>query len=160
MMRRFLLPGICPISNLMIVKWNTEQHWHCNDQSTYNQRKKILHISEVCLIDQIFIPIIRKPSLYSLVTSSSFFSCLPPLERSLDSIGRSRQESLSSVEEDDYDTLDEIESDKNIVRTKVRLRELSGTPWHKILLIRQNIHSRMNFIQIAGQGHSLIKHNY
>uniref|UniRef100_A0A8C6TLL0 SID1 transmembrane family, member 2 n=1 Tax=Neogobius melanostomus TaxID=47308 RepID=A0A8C6TLL0_9GOBI len=32
--------------------------------------------------------------------------------------GRSRQESLSSVEEDDYDTLDDIDSDKNIVRTK------------------------------------------
>ncbi|TWW76679.1 SID1 transmembrane family member 2 isoform X2 [Takifugu flavidus] len=39
-------------------------------------------------------------------------------DRSLDSIGRSRQESLSSVEEDDYDTLDDIDSDKNIVRTK------------------------------------------
>uniref|UniRef100_A0A7N8XIQ6 SID1 transmembrane family, member 2 n=1 Tax=Mastacembelus armatus TaxID=205130 RepID=A0A7N8XIQ6_9TELE len=38
--------------------------------------------------------------------------------RSLDSVGRSRQESLSSVEEDDYDTLDDINSDKNIVRTK------------------------------------------
>uniref|UniRef100_A0A7N6AXH6 SID1 transmembrane family, member 2 n=1 Tax=Anabas testudineus TaxID=64144 RepID=A0A7N6AXH6_ANATE len=34
-------------------------------------------------------------------------------------VGRSRQESLSSVEEDDYDTLDDIDSDKNIVRTKV-----------------------------------------
>ncbi|KAG7223086.1 hypothetical protein INR49_015845 [Caranx melampygus] len=43
---------------------------------------------------------------------------LPPSERSLDSVGRSRQESLSSVEEDDYDTLDDINSDKNIVRTK------------------------------------------
>uniref|UniRef100_UPI0037E82B09 SID1 transmembrane family member 2 isoform X2 n=1 Tax=Semicossyphus pulcher TaxID=241346 RepID=UPI0037E82B09 len=40
------------------------------------------------------------------------------MERSLDSVGRSRQESLSSVEEDDYDTLDDIDSDKNIVRTK------------------------------------------
>uniref|UniRef100_A0AAQ4P9B3 SID1 transmembrane family, member 2 n=1 Tax=Gasterosteus aculeatus aculeatus TaxID=481459 RepID=A0AAQ4P9B3_GASAC len=39
-------------------------------------------------------------------------------ERSLDSVGRSRLESLSSVEEDDYDTLDDIDSDKNIVRTK------------------------------------------
>uniref|UniRef100_A0A8C9ZKR0 SID1 transmembrane family member 2 n=1 Tax=Sander lucioperca TaxID=283035 RepID=A0A8C9ZKR0_SANLU len=38
--------------------------------------------------------------------------------QSLDSVGRSRQESLSSVEEDDYDTLDDITSDKNIVRTK------------------------------------------
>lgn len=42
-----------------------------------------------------------------------------PSDRSLDSIGRCRQESLSSVEEDDYDTLDDIDSDKNIVRTKV-----------------------------------------
>ncbi|XP_041850646.1 SID1 transmembrane family member 2 isoform X2 [Melanotaenia boesemani] len=40
------------------------------------------------------------------------------MERSLDSVGRSRQESLSSVEEDDYDILDDINSDKNIVRTK------------------------------------------
>uniref|UniRef100_A0A3Q2UJI0 SID1 transmembrane family member 2 n=1 Tax=Fundulus heteroclitus TaxID=8078 RepID=A0A3Q2UJI0_FUNHE len=40
------------------------------------------------------------------------------IERSLDSVARSRQESLSSVEEDDYDTLDDIDSDKNIVRTK------------------------------------------
>ncbi|KAG7270512.1 hypothetical protein CRUP_026404 [Coryphaenoides rupestris] len=40
------------------------------------------------------------------------------IERSLDSIGRSRQESLSSVEEDDYDTLADVDSDKNIVRTK------------------------------------------
>uniref|UniRef100_A0A667YSV3 SID1 transmembrane family member 2 n=1 Tax=Myripristis murdjan TaxID=586833 RepID=A0A667YSV3_9TELE len=39
-------------------------------------------------------------------------------QRSLDSVGRSRQESLSSVEEDDYDTLADIDSDKNIVRTK------------------------------------------
>ncbi|KAK2846937.1 hypothetical protein Q5P01_009936 [Channa striata] len=40
------------------------------------------------------------------------------MERSLESVGRTRQESLSSVEEDDYDTLDDINSDKNIVRTK------------------------------------------
>ncbi|XP_069555663.1 SID1 transmembrane family member 2 isoform X2 [Brachyistius frenatus] len=40
------------------------------------------------------------------------------IERSLESVGRSRHESLSSVEEDDYDTLDDINSDKNIVRTK------------------------------------------
>ncbi|XP_014916310.1 SID1 transmembrane family member 2 isoform X2 [Poecilia latipinna] len=40
------------------------------------------------------------------------------IERSLDSVARSRQESLSSVEEDDYDTLEDIDSDKNIVRTK------------------------------------------
>ncbi|XP_046891648.1 LOW QUALITY PROTEIN: SID1 transmembrane family member 2 [Hypomesus transpacificus] len=40
------------------------------------------------------------------------------LDRSLESVGRVRQESLSSVEEDDYDTLADIDSDKNIVRTK------------------------------------------
>uniref|UniRef100_A0A8C1N828 SID1 transmembrane family, member 2 n=1 Tax=Cyprinus carpio TaxID=7962 RepID=A0A8C1N828_CYPCA len=40
------------------------------------------------------------------------------LDRSLESVARSRQESLSSVEEDDYDTLADIDSDKNIVRTK------------------------------------------
>ncbi|CDQ99504.1 unnamed protein product, partial [Oncorhynchus mykiss] len=38
------------------------------------------------------------------------------MERSLESVaGRSRQESLSSIEEDDYDTLADIDSDKNIV---------------------------------------------
>ncbi|XP_048836964.1 SID1 transmembrane family member 2 isoform X3 [Brienomyrus brachyistius] len=40
------------------------------------------------------------------------------MERSLDSVGRCRQESLSSVEEDDYDILADVDSDKNIVRTK------------------------------------------
>ncbi|TRY58061.1 hypothetical protein DNTS_022709 [Danionella cerebrum] len=40
------------------------------------------------------------------------------LDRSVGSVSRSRQESLSSVEEDDYDTLADIDSDKNIVRTK------------------------------------------
>ncbi|KAK2831132.1 hypothetical protein Q7C36_016218 [Tachysurus vachellii] len=40
------------------------------------------------------------------------------LERSLDTVVRGRQESLSSVEEDDYDTLADIDSDKNIIRTK------------------------------------------
>ncbi|XP_051520927.1 SID1 transmembrane family member 2-like isoform X1 [Myxocyprinus asiaticus] len=40
------------------------------------------------------------------------------MDRSLESVGRCRQESLSSVEEDDYDTLADIDSDKNIVRTK------------------------------------------
>lgn len=43
-----------------------------------------------------------------------------PLERSMESVGCSRRDSLSSVEEDDYDTLADIDSDKNIVRTKVR----------------------------------------
>uniref|UniRef100_A0A8C1ZQZ0 SID1 transmembrane family, member 2 n=1 Tax=Cyprinus carpio TaxID=7962 RepID=A0A8C1ZQZ0_CYPCA len=37
------------------------------------------------------------------------------MDRSLESVARSRQESLSSVEEDDYDTLVDIDSDKNIV---------------------------------------------
>uniref|UniRef100_A0A4W5Q7G5 SID1 transmembrane family member 2 n=1 Tax=Hucho hucho TaxID=62062 RepID=A0A4W5Q7G5_9TELE len=52
--------------------------------------------------------------------SYCFLSLSPPLsERSLESVtGRSRQESLSSIEEDDYDTLADIDSDKNIVRTK------------------------------------------
>uniref|UniRef100_W5LNS6 SID1 transmembrane family member 2 n=1 Tax=Astyanax mexicanus TaxID=7994 RepID=W5LNS6_ASTMX len=40
------------------------------------------------------------------------------INRSLDTVGRCRQESLSSVEEDDYDTLADVDSDKNIVRTK------------------------------------------
>uniref|UniRef100_A0A672JXJ8 SID1 transmembrane family member 2 n=2 Tax=Sinocyclocheilus grahami TaxID=75366 RepID=A0A672JXJ8_SINGR len=44
--------------------------------------------------------------------------CLSVSLRSLESVGRSRHESLSSVEEDDYDTLADIDSDKNIVRTK------------------------------------------
>ncbi|KAJ8369042.1 hypothetical protein SKAU_G00090700 [Synaphobranchus kaupii] len=40
------------------------------------------------------------------------------MERSMEHVGRARQESLSSVEEDDYDTLADVDSDKNIVRTK------------------------------------------
>ncbi|XP_063292142.1 SID1 transmembrane family member 2 isoform X3 [Pelobates fuscus] len=40
-------------------------------------------------------------------------------ERPLDNfVSRPRLESLSSVEEDDYDTLTDIESDKNVIRTK------------------------------------------
>ncbi|XP_075438296.1 SID1 transmembrane family member 2-like, partial [Ascaphus truei] len=40
-------------------------------------------------------------------------------DRSLENLAsRPRLESLSSVEEDDYDTLTDIESDKNIIRTK------------------------------------------
>uniref|UniRef100_A0A667Y9F4 SID1 transmembrane family member 2 n=1 Tax=Myripristis murdjan TaxID=586833 RepID=A0A667Y9F4_9TELE len=50
--------------------------------------------------------------------SCEWFSLQRFPTRSLDSVGRSRQESLSSVEEDDYDTLADIDSDKNIVRTK------------------------------------------
>uniref|UniRef100_A0A3B3H9U7 SID1 transmembrane family member 2 n=1 Tax=Oryzias latipes TaxID=8090 RepID=A0A3B3H9U7_ORYLA len=70
-------------------------------------------------------------------------------ERSLDSIARSRQESLSSVEEEDYDTLDDIDSDKNIVRTKKYLsvadlsrkdkRVLSRLPKPHIQMIAVNI---------------------
>lgn len=54
-----------------------------------------------------------------------FCSSLLQSERSLESVARSRQESLSSIEEDDYDTLDDIHSDKNIVRTKVRENHFS-----------------------------------
>lgn len=54
-----------------------------------------------------------------------FCSYLLQSERSLESVARSRQESLSSIEEDDYDTLDDIHSDKNIVRTKVRENHFS-----------------------------------
>ncbi|KAG8434521.1 hypothetical protein GDO86_012775 [Hymenochirus boettgeri] len=40
-------------------------------------------------------------------------------DRSLENLAsRNRLESLSSVEEDDYDTLTDIESDKNVIRTK------------------------------------------
>ncbi|XP_012822490.1 SID1 transmembrane family member 2 isoform X2 [Xenopus tropicalis] len=40
-------------------------------------------------------------------------------DRSLENlVSRNRLESLSSVEEDDYDTLTDIESDKNVIRTK------------------------------------------
>uniref|UniRef100_A0A4W6DSA3 SID1 transmembrane family member 2 n=1 Tax=Lates calcarifer TaxID=8187 RepID=A0A4W6DSA3_LATCA len=55
------------------------------------------------------------PYEYGSFGESSTVSLSP---KSLLSVGRSRQESLSSVEEDDYDTLDDINSDKNIVRTK------------------------------------------
>lgn len=41
-------------------------------------------------------------------------------ERSLENVaGRPRMDSLSSVEEDDYDTLADIDYDKNVIRTKV-----------------------------------------
>ncbi|ELW65033.1 SID1 transmembrane family member 2 [Tupaia chinensis] len=41
------------------------------------------------------------------------------MDRSLDSAGtRPRLDSMSSVEEDDYDTLTDIDSDKNVIRTK------------------------------------------
>lgn len=46
---------------------------------------------------------------------------LPHLDRSFDAVGpRPRLDSMSSVEEDDYDTLTDIDSDKNVIRTKVR----------------------------------------
>ncbi|KTG34998.1 hypothetical protein cypCar_00044591, partial [Cyprinus carpio] len=51
----------------------------------------------------------------SLASTDGNCGCM---DRSLESVARSRQESLSSVEEDDYDTLVDIDSDKNIVRTK------------------------------------------
>ncbi|XP_063167119.1 SID1 transmembrane family member 2 isoform X4 [Candoia aspera] len=52
-------------------------------------------------------------SLLSTEASSSY------ADRSLDNVvGRPRLDSLSSVEEDDYDTLADIESDKNVIRTK------------------------------------------
>lgn len=42
-------------------------------------------------------------------------------ERSLENVAsRPRLDSLSSVEEDDYDTLADIDYDKNVIRTKVR----------------------------------------
>ncbi|XP_027267845.1 SID1 transmembrane family member 2 isoform X4 [Cricetulus griseus] len=41
-------------------------------------------------------------------------------DRSFDPVGtRPRLDSMSSVEEDDYDTLTDIDSDKNVIRTKV-----------------------------------------
>lgn len=41
-------------------------------------------------------------------------------ERSLENVAsRPRLDSLSSVEEDDYDTLADIDYDKNVIRTKV-----------------------------------------
>nr|KAF6439008.1 SID1 transmembrane family member 2 [Molossus molossus] len=41
------------------------------------------------------------------------------MDRPLDPVGtRPRLDSMSSVEEDDYDTLTDIESDKNVIRTK------------------------------------------
>ncbi|KAG8141665.1 hypothetical protein E2320_007238 [Naja naja] len=49
------------------------------------------------------------------------------IDRSLENmVGRPRLDSLSSVEEDDYDTLADIESDKNVIRTKVAQGELWG----------------------------------
>uniref|UniRef100_U3JT36 SID1 transmembrane family member 2 n=1 Tax=Ficedula albicollis TaxID=59894 RepID=U3JT36_FICAL len=46
-------------------------------------------------------------------------ACWESWERSLESVaGRPRLDSLSSVEEDDYDTLADIDYDKNVIRTK------------------------------------------
>ncbi|NXK48802.1 SIDT2 protein, partial [Chauna torquata] len=45
--------------------------------------------------------------------------CIAMGERSLENVaGRPRLDSLSSVEEDDYDTLADIDYDKNVIRTK------------------------------------------
>lgn len=50
-------------------------------------------------------------------------------ERSLENVaGRPRLDSLSSVEEDDYDTLADIDYDKNVIRTKVRPRRGCAGP--------------------------------
>lgn len=54
-------------------------------------------------------------------------SSLPAPERSLDPEGtRPRLDSMSSVEEDDYDTLTDIDSDKNVIRTKVCTMQAHG----------------------------------
>lgn len=59
-----------------------------------------------------------RPTSGSLRTGTPF-SLLPP-DRPLDPVGtRPRLDSMSSVEEEDYDTLTDIESDKNVIRTKV-----------------------------------------
>uniref|UniRef100_A0A8C7SLN2 SID1 transmembrane family member 2 n=1 Tax=Oncorhynchus mykiss TaxID=8022 RepID=A0A8C7SLN2_ONCMY len=73
-------------------------------------------------VDRPTVPGVTPVSPYeygSFVTNKLTVSSLCLSERSLESVaGRSRQESLSSIEEDDYDTLADIDSDKNIVRTK------------------------------------------
>lgn len=54
--------------------------------------------------------------------------CSAAGERSLENVaGRPRLDSLSSVEEDDYDTLADIDYDKNVIRTKVRVPP--HAPW-------------------------------
>lgn len=65
------------------------------------------------------------PYNYTSLTQS-FFNTLSGYlfflfaDKSLENLAsRPRLESLSSVEEDDYDTLTDIESDKNVIRTKV-----------------------------------------
>lgn len=70
----------------------------------------------------------------------------PAGERSLENVaGRPRLDSLSSIEEDDYDTLADIDYDKNVIRTKVRpapcpprprrlLPASQGEPFHLPLL--------------------------
>lgn len=60
----------------------------------------------------------------NLCSDAGFHTHTP--DHSLDNmVGRPRLDSLSSVEEDDYDTLADIESDKNVIRTKVP----SGGGW-------------------------------
>ncbi|XP_039352227.1 SID1 transmembrane family member 2 isoform X2 [Mauremys reevesii] len=53
------------------------------------------------------------------VPSSQMRHLCMAMERSLENVAsRPRLDSLSSVEEDDYDTLADIDSDKNVIRTK------------------------------------------
>lgn len=126
--------------------------WHSNEQRRWSHqrkdhltKKKIIlviyliilkiedHFWKVCWITFLhqpatpLNPVVGLPAhvVPPLDRMTLFCSSLLQSERSLESVARSRQESLSSIEEDDYDTLDDIHSDKNIVRTKVRENHFS-----------------------------------
>uniref|UniRef100_A0A3P8ZS10 SID1 transmembrane family, member 2 n=1 Tax=Esox lucius TaxID=8010 RepID=A0A3P8ZS10_ESOLU len=83
-------------------------------------KRSVHHISVVyskyCRYIMSYVGVGTQLSLSDSIASDANYGYM---ERSLESVtGRSRHESLSSVEEDDYDTLADIDSDKNIVRTK------------------------------------------
>lgn len=126
--------------------------WHSNEQRRWShQRKDHLTKKKIILVIYLIIlkiedhfwkvrwitflhqpatplnPVVGLPAhvVPPLDRMTLFCSSLLQSERSLESVARSRQESLSSIEEDDYDTLDDIHSDKNIVRTKVRENHFS-----------------------------------
>ncbi|XP_062894776.1 SID1 transmembrane family member 2 isoform X2 [Mobula hypostoma] len=57
----------------------------------------------------------QSPDFY---TGSSACQSYGSFEKPLDNVIRPRLDSLSSIEEDEYDTLADIDSDKNVIRTK------------------------------------------
>uniref|UniRef100_A0AAQ5YH25 SID1 transmembrane family, member 2 n=1 Tax=Amphiprion ocellaris TaxID=80972 RepID=A0AAQ5YH25_AMPOC len=98
----------------VIVKVNSDMNFPCSVMSIQDIQCPVYDLDN----NVAFLGMYQTMTKKGAITVQVCLSSLPPTERSLDSVGRSRHESLSSVEEDDYDTLEDINSDKNIVRTK------------------------------------------